>query len=843
MMFELFISYADLDQAWIEGFLIPALGLPRAQIITKSSFIPGRPMLSEFERAIQNSHYVLIVFSPAYLADNWAILGEQLSSFASVTSQADRLIPLVLRPCELPLRVEFRVRLDCTAEENWLVELARLREILERPAPQAEVIPCPYPGLLPFAANDAVYFFGREDEVAELVTRLRYHHFLMIIGPSGSGKSSLVSAGLLPALQKSQPEYWNVRTLRPGAAPLAVLTEATRDLPDEETFQSLGLARLLLVVDQFEELFVLPSKEERDQAIARIQKLRQNRTCAMVLIMRADFYGDLINSALWEIDAGQRFEVAPLRAPALRKAMQLPAASVGVFLESGLVEQLVGDVGNEPGALPLLQETLSLLWKQRVQRLIPWSAYQKLGVGECHGLSRAIACMADAVYADLTPNQQAITRRIFLRLIHFGEGRADTRRQQPVSALSSAEEDPQACQWVIRHLAESRLLTLNGEAGSRETRVDLAHEALIASWPRLQEWIADYKKAELTRRRLQAHTEEWLQTAQRGGLLDAVQLKHAQEWLDSPEAGVLGVDEPIRKLINASRAAQLSNKRKRWLVPAVTVLGVLLLAVVGWFGYDAVQRWRAHQLNPIVHIPGGRATIGDGSEPLLKATPVFQVPLPGFDLETHEVSYDQLCLCVQSLKCTGDSHYKDYDVCAPQIARLPVVNVTLNQANQFCTWLGGRLPTEMEWEWAARGVGKRLFPTGDQEPIPGQINIHDIKKPTLDIWPVDRIEKDFVPDYDPPNALVGMSGNVSEWTISWYTTYGQEGPRTIYWPTSLPSADYISVRGGSYRLPAMFARSSSRFNVQSEQSLPDLGFRCLMNLPQEQLQKEVLSNP
>lgn len=839
MMFELFISYADLDQAWIEGFLIPALGLPRAQIITKSSFIPGRPMLSEFERAIQNSHYVLIVFSPAYLADNWAILGEQLSSFASVTSQADRLIPLVLRPCELPLRVEFRVRLDCTVDENWLAELARLREILERPVPQAEVIPCPYPGLLPFAANDAGHFFGREDEVAELVTRLRYHHFLMIIGPSGSGKSSLVSAGLLPALQKSQSEYWNVRTLRPGSAPLAALTEATRDLPDEEILQPPAPARLLLVVDQFEELFVLPSKEERDQAIARIQKLRQNRTCAMVLIMRADFYGDLINSALWEIDAGQRFEVAPLRAPALRKAMQLPAASVGVFLESGLVEQLVGDVGNEPGALPLLQETLSLLWKQRVQRLIPWSAYQKLGVGECHGLSRAIACMADAVYAGLTPVQQAITRRIFLRLIHFGEGRADTRRQQPVSALSSAEEDSQVCQWVIRHLAESRLLTLNGEIGSCETRVDLSHEALITSWPRLQEWIADYKKAELTRRRLQARTEEWLQTGQRGGLLDAVHLKHAQEWLDAPEARVLGVDEQLRKLIKASQAAQSSNRRNRWMIPTFTVLGVLLLAVVGWLGYVAVQRERANRLNPIVHIPGGRATIGDAGQPSPDLT--FQVSLSGFDLEKYEVSNGQFCLCAQSLECVRSLPYTNFSVCDSKIATLPVTNVTLEQADQFCKWLGGRLPTDMEWEWAARGAENRLFPTGNKEPVPGEINFQNFFGSPL---PVDQIMKDST-STDPSNTLVGMAGNVREWTVSWYVkSYKLVGYQTTYWPTPLPGANYISTRGGGYRTSkASFIRSSYRSSSMAGEQSSDLGFRCLLNLSTEQLRKEVLSNP
>jgi formylglycine-generating enzyme len=198
---------------------------------------------------------------------------------------------------------------------------------------------------------------------------------------------------------------------------------------------------------------------------------------------------------------------------------------------------------------------------------------------------------------------------------------------------------------------------------------------------------------------------------------------------------------------------------------------------------------------------------------------------------------------VQSLGCSGGLSYKDYEVCDPEIARLPVINVTLIQANQFCTWLSGRLPTEMEWEWAARGAKNRLFPTGDKEPIPGEINIRDVKNPPLDLWPVDHVEKDFVPDYDSSNTLVGMAGNVREWTISWYIAYDQEGYRTTYWPMPLSGSGFVSVRGGSYRLTVTSARSSVRFSTESDQQLPDLGFRCLMKLSQEQLRKEVLSNP
>ena len=201
--YDLFVSHAESDSAWVRGHLLPALGLPPERVIAPRDFRPGAPVAAEFERAVTGSRYTVLVLSPAYLADAWAAFGEQLTSHASVAERRDRLIPLLLRPCELPLRIDFRVRLDCTDEASCEDEIARLRVLLGQSEPPPERISCPYPGMVPFRADDARFFYGREAEIGQMLQHLRQQRFLMAIGPSGSGKSSLVSAGLLPRLARS----------------------------------------------------------------------------------------------------------------------------------------------------------------------------------------------------------------------------------------------------------------------------------------------------------------------------------------------------------------------------------------------------------------------------------------------------------------------------------------------------------------------------------------------------------------------------------------------------------------------------------------------------------------
>ena len=216
-----------------------------------------------------------------------------------------------------------------------------------------------------------------------------------------------------------------------------------------------------------------------------LQGLRTRENLALVLTLRADFYPDLMTSYLWPVDASQRVEVAPLRGDALREAIAQPAADVGVQIEQSLVERLLIDAADEPGVLPLLQETMRLLWGDIEGRVLPLTAYERLnrnpaaGDTGATGLAAAIAMKADATLAALTPEQQAIARRTFLRLVQFGEGRADTRRQQTLSSLRAVDDDPVLFEQTLEHLTDNRLLTRTGGSDRESAVVDIAHESLI----------------------------------------------------------------------------------------------------------------------------------------------------------------------------------------------------------------------------------------------------------------------------------------------------------------------------------------------------------------------------
>ena len=489
--YDLFISHAEADRAWVQGYLLDELGLTSDRIITPNSFRLGTPLVDELERAIVNSRYIVLVLSPAYLTDQWSLLAQKLTTHLGVVERTERLIPLLLKPCDLPLQIDFRVRLDCTDDSNWGREIGRVRELLSQPRVDHKSAPCPYPGMRPFSGDECELFFGRARETQELIQRLRLHSFLAIIGPSGSGKSSLVMAGLVPALQRSSlfgSVDWTVRIIRPGSDPISTLQETVSgvvNLAKFERYPSVS-GHLLFVVDQFEEAFAFPGTDisSFQQALLQLAGLPD---CFVVLTARADFYPDMMSSPLWPHIQNHRVEVLPLDASGLREAIIRPAEKVGTYVEALLVERLVADAAGEPGTLPFVQETLVLLWEQAKHRFLSLSAYETLiPQGEdsdsalCTGLQVAIVRRADAVLANLTPDQQMIARRIFLRLVQFGEGRPSTRRQLPIHALRSTGDEPTDFERTLRHLVSNRLLVLDG--AGRASRPKSRYRARITDY-------------------------------------------------------------------------------------------------------------------------------------------------------------------------------------------------------------------------------------------------------------------------------------------------------------------------------------------------------------------------
>ncbi len=298
--------------------------------------------------------------------------------------------------------------------------------------------------------------------------------------------------------------------------------------------------------------------EQRSQFEQVLLQLLQVPDFYLIIAARADFYANLMASPLWDAIREHRLEVTPPHDDALRDAIALPARDVGVRLEPELVERLLADAGDEPGVLPFIQETLVMLWAHANRFVIGLDAYTDL-VGDKSGrsgLQVALANHAEHFYNDVLANdaERTAAQRILLRLIQFGEGRPDTRRQQTVDELRKGSGDTSVFDKVLGVLTANRLVTLSNEA----RQVDLSHEALIRGWPRLHAWIDGRRVAELTRRRLEdkARERQRLRGSDgSGGLLDTVELAEAEAWIKGPDAAELGVSDELAALVADSRHA------------------------------------------------------------------------------------------------------------------------------------------------------------------------------------------------------------------------------------------------------------------------------------------------
>jgi WD40 repeat protein len=618
--FDLFVSYAEADREWVEGYLLDALEQAGVRVHSEAAFALGMPRVLEFERAVTRSRRVLLVLSPAYLVDETTGFVDLLAQSYGDEVGTWPVIPLLLEPVSLPPRLKMLTGIDATDPAQREQVVARLGEELGKPVPPpAPLPPCPYPGMRPFAEADAPFFHGREEETEDLVQRIaaqqgRERRFLAVIGPSGSGKSSLVFAGLVPKLRTSNrfgPGEWSVLSVRPGPAPMAAPTVVLGTDPPlpGPTFADLIAAppegRLLLVVDQFEELFtVARQRTPEDEAPFQeaVLGLAERPTCFVVLTVRADFYPDLMGSPLWPQIQAHRAEVLPLGEAGLRRAIINPAERVGVYVEAALVERLAADAAGEPGVLPLVQQTLVLLWERLERRFLPLRAYEALVLPRAAyggpesadetprtGLQVAVARHADATVAELDPEQQTIARRIFLRLVQPNEGRAATRRQRRVDELRSVGEDPARFAATLEHLVANRLVTLSGGEEAAGRTVDLAHEALIGGWPWLQQLVIQRGEAIRARQRLEDKTAEWVRLGKgRGGLLDEAELAEAERWLASPDAAELGYGEDLPALVHTSRAElarELQRLQRRFVAAAAFAALALVAAVVALYGF------------------------------------------------------------------------------------------------------------------------------------------------------------------------------------------------------------------------------------------------------------------
>ncbi|WP_409490864.1 WD40 repeat domain-containing protein [Amycolatopsis sp. cmx-11-12] len=441
---------------------------------------------------------------------------------------------------------------------------------------------CPYPGLAAFGREQAEWFFGRDDLVAELITRLDRRlatgGLQMVVAPSGAGKSSLLRAGLVPALDRAalpHSDGWPKVVFTPTAEPMRESAVVDRE-PGSP---------IVVVVDQFEELFTLcTDDEQRHEFIDRLIAIADGGGLVVVGV-RADFYSACaddprLRAALQDAP----LVVGPMSEGELREAILFPAKAVELDIEPGLIEVLLRDLGitaksgtagYEAGRLPLLAHALRVSWQQRSGSTLTVQGYETTG-----GIHNAIATTADRVFTGLDEAGRKAARSLFLRLIKIGDGTEDTRRRVPGAELTDTAA-------IVDAFTQARLLT------RQQDDVEITHETLLHSWPRLREWINADRAGRLTHQNLEEMAATWDRADRDSSLLFwGSRLEVAQAWADSAPDGELSqVGEAF--LAACRRSRRRAAQRKTRVIAVLTVLTVV--ASTAAFLFFRQQREAVHQ--------------------------------------------------------------------------------------------------------------------------------------------------------------------------------------------------------------------------------------------------------
>ncbi|MEC4892253.1 MAG: CHAT domain-containing protein [Oscillatoria sp. PMC 1051.18] len=501
--------------------------------------------------------------------------------------------------------------------DNSSVKIERFR---------ATSLQSPYRGLAAFTEADAPFFFGREERTRKLVETVENKPFVAIVGASGSGKSSLVFAGLIPHLREQN--NWLIISFRPGNRPFFKLAEqlifglepelseteqlieinklagalreksiSLNDVVERILSKQESQGRFLLVADQFEEVYTLCQNiQERQTFLEVLINLEEEKNTSnyflktLVLTLRADFLEQALGSrvfaeALWQYHP--EF-LAPMSREELQAAIAKPAAKLGVAIADGLSERILDALSQEPGNLPLLEFALTLLWEESIASnsdfTLTHAAYDAIG-----GVEQALASYADRVYTALNQEQQPQARQIFTQLVRPGEGTADTRR---VATRLEIGVD----KWgLVMHLANTRLVVTGRDEATGEETVEIVHEALIREWKRLRSWLEDDRSFRIWQERLRVAMNQWeIGDRDPETLLRGTLLLEAQRWLTEREQEL---SEKEQNFIRTSLTHQQRQKKIR----ATTRRRVIFLLTCGLlgsltFGGVAVLQWQRAEL-------------------------------------------------------------------------------------------------------------------------------------------------------------------------------------------------------------------------------------------------------
>ena len=536
---------------------------------------------------------------------------QKRETYISLAHQAERercgeslrVIPALLPGADVTVSFLFlNTTVDLTHCTQTSVEIDNLVRALSgtcQPSSKLKLV-CPYRGLQEFNEEHAGLYFGREDLVEQCLRRLESRSLIGVVGPSGSGKSSFVLAGVVPRLRRYTPPRmtWEILHFTPGGAPWRMFADSFADLLPQENAadlakdlsnpggvesaikrvlrQSKGSTHLLVVVDQFEELFTLAPEDCREPFIRALLGALHSGNMKIVLTVRADYYGRAIQSSreLSDLLMDGQVNLGPLNEAEIHEVIQKPADRVGVRFEPGLVDLIASEVLSQPGNLPLLEFVLTELWNRcHEQGLITAAAYVEVG-----GVVRAIQKRADELYASFDHDQQRTAQEMMKRLVHVagvGDEGADTRTRV-ARHLFDARSWP-----LIEKLAgkEVRLLVISYDAETDSEQAEFAHEAIIRHWPQLRKWVDSDRQFLLWRQEISVLAAVWSTSGyQTDALLPRAKLQEAQYWWKKRKDAF---NAPERAFIQTSlRTRRVHRVLVRAAVGAVAVVALVISSVL-----------------------------------------------------------------------------------------------------------------------------------------------------------------------------------------------------------------------------------------------------------------------
>ncbi len=727
----------------------------------------------------------------------------------------------------------------------------------DHPDPRKSI--CPYRGLQVFREEDAAFYFGREPDVDALASAVARHPVAAVVGPSGSGKSSLVRAGLFPRLRQPKDEdVWQVVTMMPGRDPFRALADQLlplrepelhlgwskreRDVECDDLMMRLeqngadhlirvieqilveepGTTHFLLLVDQWEEIYterprtgtnLAGQADRRRRFIDLILDTVREAPLQLVLTLRADYWGEVLNDTRLAASLHDS-AIVHLRAldrDALAASVREPAEQAGLDMEEALSEAMLNDAEGQPGDLPLLEFALQQVFAECSQSnsgVLTLNAYRAMG-----SLMEAIVRLADRLLDRLDKREQEAVPGLFAALVQVGEQRSDLRRRPRLAELS---QDAQA---VARRFADARLLVTSRDHTNGEELVEVAHEALLRNWPKLEDWIDDRRDALLTIRQLQADCRGWLArnkpsshvwSHERVREVATAIAEIADELvLSDDELTFLGPIDPTT-MLEELELAETAHRRRRLIGERLDIMGDPRKGI-GLAGDGTPDfAWQ--------RIAGGETTVDALSDPTSFNSSIaerFKESRQPFAVSRYPVTVAQYRGFIEANDgwrndaLWGDDLYRDPEGDTYNFGHFgnhPAVYVSWFDALAFCRWVSKRLgktivlPDEWQWQLAANGGDpSNVYPWGaDWNPKlePFRANCFESRLGSA-------TAVGMYPGGASPNDVFDMGGTVWEWTLNKFETPTITG-------SSPTDVDLRVLRGGSWGYSQDDARCAAR---------------------------------